>query len=95
MYSIAQPDASMLSPAQPDDEVVLTTSALLAYNTQTAALQYAMASQLLEFSSSPTLAEIRSITHRPINPEADRAIQALIDKVFKLEKGLSDASEPN
>jgi hypothetical protein len=94
MYSIAQPDASLLSPAQTDDEVVLTTSALLAY-TQTAALQYAMASQLHEFSSSPTLAEIRSITHRPINPEADRAIQALIDKVFKLEKGLSDASDPN
>jgi hypothetical protein len=94
MYSIAQPDASLLSPAQTDDEVVLTTSALLAY-TQTAALQYAMASQLHEFSSSPTLAEIRSIRHRPINPEADRAIQALIDKVFKLEKGLSDASDPN
>jgi hypothetical protein len=41
------------------------------------------------------LADIRSITHRPINPVANRAIQALIDKVVALKKSLSDASEPH
>jgi hypothetical protein len=92
MYTIAQPNASLLSPAQIDDEIALTTSALLAY-AMTGASQHDASVQLHEFSSAPTIAELRSITHRTVSPESERANQALMDKVFKLEKAASDAYE--
>ena len=57
MYTIAQPDAALLSPRQVDDEIALTTSALLAY-AMTAASQYDASVQLHEFSSAPTIAEL-------------------------------------
>ncbi len=92
MYTIAQPNASLLSPAQIDDEIALTTSALLAY-TMTAASQIDASVQLHEFSSAPTIAELRAITHRTVSPESERANQALTDKVFKLERAVSDSHE--
>ena len=91
-YTIAQPDASLLSPAQIDDEIALTTSALLAYIV-TAESQRTLSAQMHEFKSPPTDAEIRSVTHRSSNPVVDRASQALVDKVLNLEQDFSDAQE--
>lgn len=92
MYTIAQPDVSLLSPAMVDEEISLTSSALLAY-TRVAIVQQYTSQTLHEFASAPTLAEIQSVTHRASSPEAERKIETLQKKVFDFDKQYVDRDE--
>lgn len=92
-YSIAQPNASLLSPAQIDQQVALTASVLEAYR-ETALLQRALAAQIHEFSSAPTEADLEAITHQPANAEALKAVYAIVNKFLAKERDLSDSEVP-
>jgi hypothetical protein len=92
MYTIAQPDASLLSPAMIDEEISLTASALLAY-AHVAIVQQYTSQTLHEFSSSPTLAEVQSVTRLTISPETERAIESMRKKVFDFDRRYVDRDE--
>jgi len=92
MYTFAQPDVSLLSAAMVDEEISLTSSALLAY-TRVAIFQQYTSQTLHEFASAPTLAEVQSVTRRASSPEAERTMETLRKKVFDFDKQYVDRDE--
>ena len=88
-YLIAQPNASLLSPSQLDEQVALTASLLNTY-LETAYLQRAIAAQIREFSQAPTAADIEAITHQPEDAEATKAVDAIVNKFLEHERELAE-----
>lgn len=88
-YLIAQPNASLLSPAQIDEQIALTVSVLNAY-VETEIFQRAIATQIREFSRAPTVADIEAITHQHTDPEATKAIDAIVNKFLAKERDLAE-----
>jgi hypothetical protein len=78
-HTISQPDASLLSPAQLDEEISLTTSAILAYAFSASSPEN-IGRILNEFSRAPTEAEIRTLLHRGDSAESWQVVQPMIDK---------------
>jgi hypothetical protein len=88
-YLVAQPNASLLSPSQVDEQVALTGSLLNAY-LETAFLQRAIAAQIREFSRAPTEADIEAITHHPADAESIKAVDAIVNKFLAKERELAE-----
>ncbi len=91
-YTISQPDASKLSPAQIDEQISLTSAAILAY-TFSARSQLNMTRLDREFSMAPTNADVLTLTHREYNPESQKRNKEFLGKWIAIQKLFDEARE--
>ena len=90
-FAIQDPDPSHLSPAQLDRQIDLTMEVLLQY-ALIGRVENNLASRYPDFTPSLTRDDVYGILHATTNADDQKAINALIERVDKMERELGTSS---
>ncbi len=95
-FGIQDPDAAHLSPAQIERQIELTCEVLLPYALAGRA-QNNLASHTADFRPSLTRNDVYAILHATTDPQDQRAISALAERMrrFELEQGVDSPDLPS